>query len=127
MLHFTAQQLGNPAVTGPAANPAGDGMPNLLKYALGLDPTMEDAAAGTPVVSTTGGMLTLTYVCPPGITDVTYVVEVSGDLETWSSGAGATAVVSTTLLDAQHEQVVVRDLTPVSGQGRRFIRLRVTE
>jgi cyclophilin family peptidyl-prolyl cis-trans isomerase len=125
--YFTAAQLANPAVTGPTANPAGDGMPNLMKYALGLDPTVPDAAAGAPEGGIASGGLTLTYVAPPGITDVTYVVQVSGDLVNWSSGPGATQVVSTTLLDAKHEQVVVRDLTPASGTARRFMRLQVTQ
>ena len=125
--HFTAQQLANPAVTGPTANPAGDGMSNVMKYALGLDPTVPNAAAGAPVVGASGGALTLTYVAPPGITDVTYIVEVSGDLVTWTSSSGATQVLSTTLLDATHQQVVVRDLTPMTGTARRFIRLRVTQ
>ncbi len=34
---FTPAELGAPDVSGPGADPAGDGVPNLVKYALGLD------------------------------------------------------------------------------------------
>lgn len=125
--YFNPAQLADPAVSGPTANPAHDGMSNLLKYALGLDPTQPDAQAGGPVITTAGGALTLTFVRPPGLTGITYVPEVSGDLQTWSSGPAATQTVSTTLLDAQHEQVVVRDLVPISGTAKRFIRLEVKQ
>jgi hypothetical protein len=120
--------VGSPSITGPTANPAGDGMTNLMKYALGLDPTQVDAAAGAPVVGkTSGGNLTLTCVTPPGLSDITYIVEVSSDLQTWNSGPSFTATVSVTNLDAQHVKTVVEDLTPISGTARRFIRLRVTQ
>lgn len=125
--HFTAPQLADIKSTGPSASPAHDGMGNLLKYALGLDPTQVNATAGAPVIGTANGALTLTFTRPPGLPDITYLVEVSGDLQVWNSGAGFTQIVSSTLLDPQHEQVVVRDLTPISGAARRFIRLRVTQ
>ena len=125
--YFNQAQLADPTVSGPTANPAHDGMSNLLKYALGLDPTLPDAQSGAPVISTANGSLTLTFVRPPGLTGITYVPEVSGDLATWSSGPAATQTVSTTLLDAQHEQVVVRDLVPISGTTKRFIRLEVKQ
>ena len=125
--YFNLSQQGNPAISGPNANPAHDGLNNLLKYAFGLDPTRVDAAAGLPVVSRTGGSLTLSFIRRHDVTDLTYTVEVSSDLQTWTSGSGATQQVSVTALDAQRDQVVVRDLTPLSGTTRRFIRLRVTQ
>ncbi len=78
------------------------------------------------LVGLSGGFQTLTYICPPGLTDITYIVEVSSDLQTWSSGPGSTQTISTTLLDSQHEQIVVGDLTPTTGVAHRFIRQRVT-
>ncbi len=128
LAQFFPGQASNPLITGPNANPAGDGMPNLMKYALGLDPTKVDAAMGAPVVGKSGGgNLTITYITPPGLTDITYIVEVSSDLVNWSSGPSATATVSSTNLNQQQVQIVIRDLTPVSGTARRFIRLRVTQ
>lgn len=112
---------------GLTASPARDGMPKLLKYALGLNPRQANAVAAAPILGTVIGALTLTYIRPPGLTDISYLVEVSSDLQVWNSGAGHTQTVSITPLDAQHEQVVVRDLTSLGGTFRRFIRLRVTQ
>ena len=36
--NFTSQQLADPNISGPDATPAGDGIANLVKYALGLPP-----------------------------------------------------------------------------------------
>jgi hypothetical protein len=37
-VHFAPQELSNPSVSGPHAAPAGDGVPNILKYLAGLSP-----------------------------------------------------------------------------------------
>src|ERR1700733_13511930 len=37
-VHFTPAQLTDPTISGPAADPAQDGINNLVKYALVLDP-----------------------------------------------------------------------------------------
>ncbi len=37
-LHFDGSQLADPAISGPDASPAGDGISNLLKYASGIEP-----------------------------------------------------------------------------------------
>ena len=43
--HFTDADFLNDAVSGPAADPDGDGVPNLLEYALGLDSRHSDVNA----------------------------------------------------------------------------------
>ncbi len=37
-LNFTPEQLSDPNISGPVATPSGDGIPNLVKYVLNLDP-----------------------------------------------------------------------------------------
>ena len=54
--------------------------------------------------------------------DVDYVCEVSGDLVTWSSGAGSTVV-----LEDQPSRLVVRDNLPMNSESKRFIRLSVRQ
>ena len=49
-VHFSTAELADPAVSGTEANPAGDGLGNLLKYAFDLDPHAA-TIAGAPVVS----------------------------------------------------------------------------
>jgi hypothetical protein len=129
-LWFTAAQLADPALSGDTAMPEGDGIPNLLKYALNLNPTV-NSANGLPAGSmiTVGGTnyLTLTYTQVIPATGITYTPEVSGDMQTWNSGPLYLAPVSTTPNPGGvTETVVVQDLTPASPGAPRFMRLRVT-
>ena len=72
--------------------------------------------------------LSLTYTRALSATDLTFAAEVSGDLGTWTSGANATATVSTTnSADGTKQTVVVRDLTAQSTTAKRFIRLKVSQ
>jgi hypothetical protein len=121
--------FGNPSNVGAgadSASPAGDGVPNLLKYALGLNPTNVATAAQLPFgnIQNYNGTnyLTLTVNRAAEPPDVTYIVEVAGDLTSgWLSGPPNTVTLTNTLT-----QLVVRDNTPVPAATARFIRLRVT-
>lgn len=120
--------FGNPSNVGAGANdasPAGDGVPNLLKYALGLDPLTPAPAAQLPSggIASDGGQnyLTLTVDRSAVAPDVTYTVEVSGDLLNWFSGPGHTVTLADTAT-----QLIVRDSTPAPAAKARFIRLHVT-
>jgi Domain of unknown function (DUF4394)/Calx-beta domain len=82
-----AQFAGNivtPGIAGDTATPAGDGVPNLLKYALGMNP-FAASPLGLPVADTAGGHLSLGFT--RYATDVEYLVEVSDDLATWIPGS----------------------------------------
>ena len=127
--HFTAAQLAEPGVSGDLADPDGDGIVNLLEYALNLDP-FTPGRTGLPVTSTLaqGGAAyaTLTYTKVKAATDLTYAVEVSADLVNWNGGSGYTADVGA-LDQGTTEQVTTRDLTAITpATPRRFMRLRVT-
>jgi hypothetical protein len=127
---FTTAQLNNAAVSGATAMPAGDGIPNLLKYALNLNP-FAGGQTGMPVggmIRESGsGYMTLSYTEVPARTDITYTVQVSGNLSTWSSGTGYTALVSATNNpDGVTQTVVVQDLVPPAAGVARFMRLMVT-
>jgi len=66
------------------STPNGDGIPLLMKYALNLDPCRnESSKIPQPVV--TGNQMSLTYYA--GSPDVTYTVQSSTDLQTWSTDA----------------------------------------
>ena len=107
------------------ANPAGDGLQNLVKYALGLPPTLHAQPAQYPSGSVTrdatGNYLTLTVPRRAKRMDVDSIVEVSDDLVTWRSGWGDTVV-----LQDDESLLVVRDAAPMQGNLRRFMRLKVT-
>ena len=80
---FTPEQLLNTALSGPDAAPAGDGIANWVKYALGLPPFV---AATGPLMTLRfeNGDAVLCYQRPATAGDVTYRVEVSSDLVNWS-------------------------------------------
>ena len=120
------------AVAGPSANPSGDGIANLVKYALGLDPGVA-SLAGLPATTLSGGRLQMQFLRNAAATDVVLQVLASNDLATWSAvatlGAGATTWTTAqgaTVTDT-NGQVTILDGTAVPPNGRRFLRLQVTQ
>ena len=128
---FTPAQLADPAICGETANPTGDGIPNLMKYGLNLNPMVKGAGgslAGSLMTVSGTNYLELSYTHVISATDISYAPEVSGDKQTWNSGEAYIAPVSVTPnSDGVTETVVVRDRTPTSNGTPRFIRLKVTE
>lgn len=112
----------------PDANPAGDGIRNLMKCALGLTPTVPGYGGRfTAGKAATGGSdyLTLTYTRPdPAPPGMQYVVETTPNVSTWDSVE--TVLVSTNIQGAT-ATVTVRDSVPIGtlGSPGRSIRLRV--
>ena len=129
-LVFTTPQLSYPTISGDTANPTGDGISNLLKYALHLDPFV-NGTSGLPVrsiVNMSGtNYLTLTYTKVIAATDLTYTVQVSTDLQTWNSGPSYTTTLNITPnLDGVTQTITEQSLVPLSGVSKQFIRLEVT-
>ena len=129
--NFSASELDDPTISGDTAAPAGDGIPNLLKYALHIDPkTSTPSDLPVPSVMSSGGenYLTITYTQLILAGDIEYITEISTDLKTWNSGAGYTAPVSVTNNpDGVTQTVVVQDLKPLSSSEKRFIRLKINK
>lgn len=112
------------------ATPANDGLPNLIKYALGLDPAGNGhdgrLAHGT---TTDGGQdyLTFTYTRPePAPAGVSYAVEASADLNPSSWSTAGIAQVSSTV-NGGLRTITVRDTSSMSSGTKRFLRLKVTQ
>jgi hypothetical protein len=119
--------FGNPSNVGAGTDgsaPAGDGVANLIKYALGLDPFTRATRAQMPSGSIqmqngqSYAVLNVNRAADP--VDIAYVVEVSADLQTWLSGSQNTTTLANT-----PNQLMVRDLTPISATAPRFMRLRI--
>jgi hypothetical protein len=119
----------NPAIAGDLAAPAQDGIPNLIKYALGAAPLIPASAIlPLPAVSLDPAdgqpHLTLTATLNPAATDVTVSAEVSSDLLAWNSGPGYTEVVSDTTAGGVRT-LIIRDTVPLGTGSSRFMRLKV--
>jgi len=128
--NFTAAELTNPAISGALANPAGDGIPNLMAYAFGINPKVA-TASGLPVstIQNLGGTnyLVISYNEVLYDTDISYTVQVSSDLITWNSGPGFTAPVGLPVDNGDGTETwTVQDLIPSNGTTARFIRVQIT-
>ncbi len=114
----------DPAVAGAHADPSGQGVSNLLRYALGLG-RHDPPALALPVLTRGTGTLGFRFPFDPGLTDLTYRVEASTDLEDWSE----------TLLDSRTDQLPplvdgwleFNDSADLSTTPRRFLRLRISQ
>ena len=128
--HFTANELENPAISGPSAMPAGDGTANLLKYALGLAPKVSAGPGDLPIQEIRQvddeRYLTLTFSRPEEAGDITYRVEASGDLEAWTDEAVRVGELTQENDDGTISHTY-RDVRPIGDGNRRFLRLRVEE
>ena len=114
-------------VGGLTATPAGDGIPNLLKYALNLDP-LTCATSDLPVGSVTNGFLTLTYTKSKSAIDVICVVEVTDALTgIWSSAAADVDQFWRIIDNGDTLTITARDKVNAANAACRFMRLKVTK
>ncbi|OAI42568.1 hypothetical protein AYO41_04000 [Verrucomicrobia bacterium SCGC AG-212-E04] len=125
----------------PTADPNGDGVSNLLAYALGVSPITNNAVFDHGTVRNYSGSnyLSIRFSRSSVATDITYIVEASGDLTgAWtelarsSAGGAMTASGGVVVSDSggpptyttEVRDVVALPAAPTNEQ--RFIRLRVT-
>ena len=117
---FNALELKNAALSGDTAVYGQDGLTNLVKYALGLNPKV-NATAGLPSVSYLGGNWTYNYSLAVSISDSSVAVEVSTDLVNWSS-AGVTLTHLGTTGNLDNWQATY----PADSTPNIYFRLKVT-
>jgi len=110
----------NAAIAGDAADPDKDGIPNLMEYAFNGDPL---SAGGSilPVFGREGNNLTLTYRQNDAATDITYTVEQTSDLGSWT-----TANPTVTVLSDDGSIKLVKASVPMGAVVKLMLRLRVT-
>lgn len=119
--YFSSDELASFSVSGPGADPDHDGMPNLIEYALGLDPKNASANTG-PTVSQDGeGNWQFTYTRPAARADIVYSVEHSTNLTNWTSTG-----VTHTLVSTSNGIETWSATYPISSSPVCFFRLAVT-
>jgi expansin len=84
---FSSTELTNSVISGDSADPDGDGIPNLLEYAMGLDPKVANPSPLKLQFGQVGGLSVpeLNYTMNVLATDVTFTVEESTDLVSWGT------------------------------------------
>ncbi len=110
-------------LSGEGDDADGDGVANLVEFALGGDPRSAGTRSPEPALLDDAGRryLLLDIARDPTATGLDYVVEVTDDLTLWQAGVGHTL----TLVDSP-ERLCVRDDRPLTAGVRRFMRLRIT-
>lgn len=93
--YFSASEISQPSISGPTAVLTSDGLSNLMKYALGLDPKVA-AISGLPVLSAGATEWIFLFECPSSVTDVVYTVQSTTDLVNWSAVGAQLELVSDT-------------------------------
>ncbi len=123
---FTPAELTDENISGPAADPGSHGIPNLLRYAFGMNsPSPERNLLPAPEVVQIDGQkhLSLTYRQSIFADDLQYRIETSTDLVTWTP---ATDLIVESAADGNRDAITVRDPQPLANSPSRFLRLRVT-
>jgi hypothetical protein len=73
----------DPLLAEPSANPSSDGLPNLLKFALGLDPRIHAGPDAPRLELSAPGQLDFLHTRNPNAEGITMAVEVSENLSNW--------------------------------------------
>jgi hypothetical protein len=105
-----------------AADPDGDGVSNLLEYALGTAPNSSGVMPA--VLALNGANLEYTYTRSTAAKDngVTYQIEWS---ETLEAGSWSTETVTQQITSTEGALETVKASVPAGTGGKRFLRLRV--
>ena len=121
--NFTAGELSNASISGDLADADGDGLANLMEYALGLAPKVANVNPLLPRIE--ADRLTITYMRSKTATDVALSLETSSDLVTWQSSPALFQQVS--MIDLGNvEQITTRLSATVNALFTSYLRLKVT-
>lgn len=138
---WRVRHFGTPNNEGPAAddaNPAGDGLSNLLKYTLGLNPHTDYRGTPWHPMENTGieriegyDYVVITLTRDMGVSGATLAIEVTRDLVTgtWTAldplDPNLRVRVQPNTPTEGVETITIRDTTPLDAEHpRRFLRLR---
>lgn len=126
--HFSEFDLGDPSqeatLWGPAASPAGDGVPNLVKFSVGRGP-FATAHTLLPRPRLSNDTFFVDVACRTDVPELSLVLERSLDLIQWQAGPGAVETQRVTRMPADLESMVIRAVTDTPTQKQAFVRRKV--
>lgn len=117
--HFTSAEIDDPSLSGATADADADGLANALEFALARDPRSPEASTPFALAVDAGQRLTLSFE-RHAFPEITYAVEASSDLATWST------IWTSTGDNNLPGTVTVPDLLTLDAAPRRFLRLAVS-
>lgn len=126
--HFSEEEREIEEISGPFADPRGEGISNLMRYALGVEPG-QVARDAVPFLRMSGEngedkpRLTLTYTRNRMARDLRMSVQISEDLINWKSMSEEGTVHRE--IHGEKETVVVSTLVSQDDPGRAFLRLEI--
>lgn len=121
--NWWAEQQGlSGAEMAPSANPSGDGISNLMKYALGLNAMKAESLSPQLLVEEQGEnrYMTVTYSRNPDAVGIVYQVESSVDTKIW-------VLDDVCELIMEKDRVMIKDKEAMPVVGQKFYRLKVAE
>ncbi|MCX6873105.1 MAG: hypothetical protein NTW21_04765 [Verrucomicrobia bacterium] len=123
--YFTTPELANAAISGAAADPDGDGDPNLLEHLFGHDPRSPARDGSGVWAFREGGQNWLGYRQAAGVSDVSILLQTSPSLQggTWTD----VAVVPVRSGEAAPGIDAMKVAVPASASPKLFWRLKVTK
>ena len=116
--NFSPAELADSSVSGDAADPAGDRLPNLLKYALGF--AAKTPAADPFIPAETDGLFTVTFPRSTTAPDVSLLFDWSTNLVNWQPGSDLFQTLNVT--DQVTNQIVTIDANAAAPSG--FVRVK---
>jgi hypothetical protein len=126
--YFTPMELTNAAVSGDAADPDGDGIPNLVEFAFNLDPrTLSHPTLPRAFTQNVSGQdsLFIQYVQRNAPAGVQYVVQTSTNLSSWSSNPGDFSVDSAVDNGNGTSLITLRLASAVADTSRLYVRIGI--
>ena len=123
MVTFAAN-ANNPAIAGNAADPDGDGVPNVFEYAGGSDPLNPNSVARRSWAFE-GGSFLFFYDRRMGTTGITSGMQKSDDLMTWVNASFTEEILSSNGVTEKVKATVAID-TNNPPQPKSFLRPTIT-